>query len=153
VHVVSSLEASSPAALVVPAKQAAHTLLETYWLMAHKVAVQVAAASVPAVHEDVPETVYPEAHVGAQVDPDASVLVQVPTAPLVGAPDASHGLAAQVAAASVPVVHEDVPETVYPEAHVGWQVDPDASVLVQVPTAPLVGALGATHGHAVTVLV
>jgi hypothetical protein len=59
---------------------------------------QVAAVSMPVAHDDVPETVYPAAHVGAQVAPDASVLVQVPAKPLVGAPDASHGLAAQVAA-------------------------------------------------------
>jgi hypothetical protein len=103
-------------------------------------AAQVAAVSVPAVHEDVPETVCPETHVGWQVDPDASAPSQSPTAPLAGAVAASHESAAQVAAVSVPVVHEDVPETVYPAAHTGWQVLPDASVLVQVPAAPLGGA-------------
>jgi hypothetical protein len=116
-------------------------------------ALQVAAVSMPAEHNDVPEMVYPEAHVGAQVLPDASALVQSPTVPLVGAPDASHGLAAQVAAVSVPAEHEDVPEMVYPAAHVGWQVDPDASVPSQSPTAPLVGAVDASHGIAMTVLV
>ena len=38
--------------------------------------------------------------------------VQLPTAPLVGAAEASHGLSVQVAAVSVPVVQVDVPETV-----------------------------------------
>jgi hypothetical protein len=110
---------------------------------------QVAAVSVPIAHDDVPEAVYPALHVGLQVLPDASVLVQVPTAPLVGAVDASHVLGSQVAAISLPAaVHEDVPETVYPALHAGLQVLPDASVLVQVPAAPLAGAAAASHGLA-----
>jgi hypothetical protein len=50
-----------------------------------------------------------------------------------------------MAAVSVPAVHKDVPETVYPVSHVGWQVDPDSSALVQVPAPPFIGALGASH--------
>jgi hypothetical protein len=110
-------------------------------LVAHSsTSAQVAAVSVPALHDDGPETVYPEAHVGWQVLPDASVLVQSPAAPLRGAVAALHESAAQVAAVSVPVMHDDGPETVYPAAHTGWQVLPDGSVLVQVPAAPLGGA-------------
>ena len=37
------------------------------------------------------------------------------------------------------------PETVYPELHVGWHVDPLARVLVQSPTPPFVGATEAPH--------
>ena len=74
-------------------------------------AAHVAAVKVPAVHELVPETVYPESHVGWQVDPLAKELVHVPTTPLVGAVDASQ-LGTHVAAVSVPAVHELVPETV-----------------------------------------
>ena len=49
-----------------------------------------AAVSVPAVHELVPETVYPGSHVGWHVDPLARELVQSPTPPLAGGMDASH---------------------------------------------------------------
>ncbi len=37
----------------------------------------------------------------------------------VGAAEASHGCAEHVAAVSVPALHDDVPDTVYPELHVG----------------------------------
>ena len=37
------------------------------------------------------------------------------------------------------------PETVYPELHVGWHVDPLARVLVQSPTPPF--ACGAEASH------
>ena len=53
-------------------------------------ASHVAAVSVPAVHELVPDTVYPLLHVGWHVDPDANEFVHDPTPPLVGAVDASH---------------------------------------------------------------
>ena len=46
----------------------------------------------------------------------------------------------------MPAVHDDVPDTVYPESHVGWQVLPDANVAVQSPTAPLAGAALASQG-------
>ena len=52
----------------------------------------VAAVSVPAVHELVPDTVYPSSHVGWHVDPNASELVQSPTPPFKGAVDASQSL-------------------------------------------------------------
>mmetsp|Transcript_3951 Transcript_3951/g.13734 ORF Transcript_3951/g.13734 Transcript_3951/m.13734 type:complete len:110 (-) Transcript_3951:1700-2029(-) len=75
-------------------------------------AVHVAAVKVPAVHELVPENVYPELHVGWHVAPLARVLVQSPTAPFVGGVDASHELALHVAAVSVPALHELVLDTV-----------------------------------------
>ena len=78
-----------------------------------------AAVNVPKVHELIPDTVYPELHVGWHVEPLARELVQVPTLPFVGAADASHGFAEHVAAVNVPKVHELVPDTVYPELHVG----------------------------------
>jgi hypothetical protein len=78
-----------------------------------------AAVSVPAPHDDLPETVYPVLHVGEHVDPLAIELVQSPAPPFVGAAEASHGFAEHVAALSVPALHEDVPDTVYPELHVG----------------------------------
>ena len=62
--------------------------------------------------------------------------------PLEGAGDKVH-----VAAVSVPKEeHELVPETVYPDSHVGWQIKPLARELVQLPTPPLVGAVEASHG-------
>ena len=110
-------------------------------------AEHVAAVSVPRLQEDVPDTVYPESHVGWHVDPLARLIVQSPTPPFVGAADASHGrLAEHVAAVSVPRLQEDVPDTVYPESHVGWHVDPLARELVQSPTPPFVGAADASHG-------
>ena len=87
---------------------------------------------------------------GWQVDPLAKVLVHVPTSPLVGAVDASHGFAEHVAAVKVPALHELVPETVYPESQVGWHVKPLARELVHVPTAPLVGATDASQKGANT---
>ena len=56
------------------------------------VASHVAAVKVPALHELVPDTVYPLSHVGWHVDPDANELVQDPTPPLVGAVDASQSI-------------------------------------------------------------
>ena len=85
----------------------------------HEFAEHVAAVSVPALHEDVPDTVYPKLHVGWHVDPLAIELVHVPTPPFVGAVDVSQGFAEHVAAVSVPRLHEAVPETVYPLLHVG----------------------------------
>jgi hypothetical protein len=108
-------------------------------------AAHVAAVTVPALHVDAPETVYPSLHVGWHVDPLASELVQVPTPPCVGSADASHGLREHVAAVTVPKLHVDAPETVYPSLHVGWHVDPLASELVQVPTPPCVGSADASQ--------
>ena len=112
----------------------------------HGFAEHVAAVSVPALQDDVPDTVYPELHVGWHVEPLASELVQSPTPPFEGAVDASHGFAEHVAAVNVPSEHELVPETVYPESHVGWQVDPLAREPVQSPTPPFVGVEDALHG-------
>ena len=52
-------------------------------------------------------------------EPLAKEPVQSPAPPFVGAADASHGFAEHVAAVRVPAVQELVPETVYPESHVG----------------------------------
>ena len=111
-------------------------------------AEHVAAVSVPRLQEDVPDTVYPESHVGWHVDPLARELVQSPTPPFVGAADASQAFAEHVAAVSVPALHELVPDTVYPESHVGWHVDPLARELVQSPTPPFVGAADASQAFA-----
>ena len=114
----------------------------------HEFAEHVAAVNVPKEHELVPDTVYPELHVGWHVEPLASELVQSPAPPFVGAADASHGFAEHVAAVSVPALQDDVPDTVYPELHVGWHVDPLAREPVQSPTPPFVGAADASHGGA-----
>jgi hypothetical protein len=106
---------------------------------------QVAEVSVPALQDDVPDTVYPELHVGWQVDPLAREFVQSPAPPLVGAAEASHGFAEQVAEVSVPALQDDVPDTVYPELHVGWQVDPLAREFEQSPAPPFEGAPEASH--------
>jgi hypothetical protein len=111
----------------------------------HGFTEHVAAVSVPALHEDVPDTVYPELHVGWHVDPLARELEQSPAPPFAGAEDASHGFAEQVAAVTVPALHEDVPDTVYPELHAGWHVDPLPKELVHVPTPPFVGAVEASQ--------
>ena len=113
----------------------------SHWLRPH-----VAAVSVPRVHEDEPDTAYPESHVGWHVVPLASEQVQSPAPPFEGAADASHGFGEQVAAVSVPLLHDEVPDTVYPVAHVGWHVAPHASAFVHVPTPPFVGAADASHG-------
>ena len=111
----------------------------------HEFAEHVAAVNVPKEHELVPDTVYPELHVGWHVEPLASELVQSPTPPFAGGEEASHGFKEHVAAVSVPAVQELVPETMYPELHVGWHVDPLARTSVQSPTAPFVGAVDASQ--------
>jgi hypothetical protein len=50
-----------------------------------------------------------------------------------------------VAVVSVPALQDDVPDTVYPELHVGWQVDPLAREFVQSPAPPFVGGAEASH--------
>ena len=56
-----------------------------------------------------------------------------------------HEFAEHVAAVRVPALQDDVPDTVYPELHVGWQVDPGVRELVQSPAPPFVGAVDASH--------
>ena len=57
------------------------------------------------------------------------------------------GETAHVAAVSVPTEEQElVPETVYPDSHVGWHIKPLARELVQLPTPPFVGAVDASHG-------
>jgi hypothetical protein len=53
--------------------------------------------------------------------------------------------AVHVAAVSTLSVHDVAPDTVYPESHSGWHVEPLARVSVQVPAAPLVGGTAASH--------
>ena len=55
---------------------------------------------------------------------------------------------AQVAAVNIPVTQELVPDTVYPELHVGEQVAPLTRVAVQSPPPPFVGAAEASQGSA-----
>ena len=65
-----------------------------------------------------------------------------------GGAGGGEGETAHVAAVSVPTEeHELVPDTVYPESHVGWHVEPLARELVQLPPPPLVGAMEASHGR------
>ena len=116
---------------------------------AQGLALHVAAASVPVVQLDVPETVYPALHVGRHEAPDTRLDGQLPFAPFAGAALASHGFGRHVAAVSVPREHELVPETVYPALHVGRHEAPDASAAVQLPFAPFAGAALASHGFAV----
>ena len=85
----------------------------------HEFAEHVAAVKVPVLQELVPDTVYPELHVGWHVEPLASALVQSPAPPSVGAVDASHGFGEHVALVSTRFKHNDVPETVYPASHSG----------------------------------
>ena len=59
--------------------------------------------------------------------------------------EAVQEFAEHAAAVNVPKEHELVPETVYPESHAGWHVDPLARELVQVPKPPFVGAVEASH--------
>ena len=121
-HVVSIPDASSPpSALVVPAGHEIHALSLTRWFVEHSTFEHVAAVNVPALHDDVPDTVYPGLHVGCHVDQLARELVQSPAPPFVGAAEALQGFVAHVAAVSVPALHDDVPDTVYPELHVKFQ--------------------------------
>ena len=67
---------------------------------------------------------------------------------MVESEEAMHEFAEHVAAVNVPREHELEPDTVYPELHVGWHVDPLARELVQSPAPPFVGAADASHGFA-----
>ena len=69
---------------------------------------------VPALHDLVPERVYPLLQVGVHDDPCARVEVQPdPATPFDIAPDASHGSGLHTAVSvSVPAVHDLVPERV-----------------------------------------
>ena len=85
-------------------------------------------------------------HVGLHDAPDARLAGQSPLPPLLGAALASQGFGLHVAAASVPVVQLDWPDTVYPALHVGLHDAPDARLAGQSPFAPLVGAALASQG-------
>ena len=55
------------------------------------------------------------------------------------------GAIVQFAAVSTLSVHDVAPDTVYPESHVGWHVEPLGRVSVQSPAAPLAGGTAASH--------
>ena len=55
------------------------------------------------------------------------------------------GAIVQFAAVSTLSVHDVAPDTVYPELHVGWHVEPLGRVSVQSPTAPFAGGTAASH--------
>jgi hypothetical protein len=99
------------------------------------------------VQLDFPDNVYPILHVGSHFDPDASFAVQSPLSrPFVGMADASHDFGMHVAAVNSPAKQLDGPDTVYPALQVGWHVDPDTRLFVQLPLSPFVGAVDASHG-------
>ena len=77
-----------------------------------KIHAHVAAESVPALHVGVSARTYPLLHVGLHDEPLASELVQLPTPPLVGAVDASHGFGLHVAEVSFLSRQDDVPASV-----------------------------------------
>ena len=113
----------------------------------HGFAEQVAEVRVPALQDDVPDTVYPELHVGWHVEPLARELVQPPAPPFVGAADASHEFPLHIAVlVRVPALHDLCPDKVYPESHVGEHDAPCARVEVQAePGAPLAMAPDASQ--------
>jgi hypothetical protein len=59
--------------------------------------------------------------------------------------DGGEGVTVQFAAVSTLSVHDVVPETVYPESHSGWHVEPLTRVSVQSPAAPFAGGTAASH--------
>ena len=59
--------------------------------------------------------------------------------------DDGEGVTVQFAAVSTLSMHDVAPDTVYPELHVGWHVEPLARELVQLPAPPFVGAAGTSH--------
>eukprot|EP01045_Picozoa_sp_COSAG04_P054315 COSAG04_NODE_24204_length_325_cov_0.991150_1_plen_76_part_10 len=71
--------------------------------------------------------------------------------PFTGAVEASHEFGLHVAAVSTPFMHDVLPDTVYPDLQVGEQVEPEASVAVQVPLAPFAGAADASQEFALHV--
>ena len=55
------------------------------------------------------------------------------------------GAIVQFAAVSTLSVHDVAPDTVYPELHVGWHVEPLRRVSVQLLAAPFAGGTAASH--------
>jgi hypothetical protein len=66
--------------------------------------------------------------------------------PFAGLVDASHGSGLHIAAVNFPAEQLDVPDTVYPSLHVGWHVNPDARLDVQLALFPFAGGADASHG-------
>ena len=101
--------------------------------------VEATQAAVEAEQIVGPVTSYPGLHVGWHDEFTASVLVHVPTAPLVGASTVQFP---HVAAVSWPVSEQLVgPEAAYPWLHAGWHRVPGARLLMHVPKFPLMGAV------------
>ena len=70
----------------------------------------------------------------------------MPRPPFSIAVAALQGFPTHVAAVNKPPKQLDTPDTVYPEVHVGWHVDPLATAAVHVPRPPFVGAVNALQG-------
>ena len=87
------------------------------------------------------------AQAGWHIDPEARVDVQSPAPSFAGALLASHGFAWRVAAAGTPAAQEE-PLALYPVAHLGRHVDPQAKLGVQPPAPPFAGALLVSRGSA-----
>jgi len=85
-----------------------------------------------------PLTVYPVLQVGKQTEPEARLLLQFPRKPFVGAPTEVQFCPTHVAAVKTPAKQDVGPLTVYPLAHVLRQLEPEASVEVQLPMLPVV---------------
>jgi len=99
--------------------------------------VQVTVLAVPAMQAIVPLITYPLLQVGTHVEPESSLLPQFPRVPFAGA-DTWHAAALHVAAVKTPAKQDVGPLTVYPLAHVLRQLEPEASVEVQLPMLPVV---------------
>jgi len=84
-------------------------------------------------------------HSGWHDNPLDRVEVQLPTRPLDGATDASHGSGRHSAAVRLPSKQLDTPDAVYPVLHSGWHDDPLDRVEAQSPTRPFDGATDASH--------
>ena len=104
--------------------------------------ISVGEAGVDAVSQLVP--LYPASHPVHVHDPVVPPMVpplmqyKLPSEPsLLGSVETVHKFGEHVALVNTRFKHEDVPETVYPVLHVGWQEDPLTRVSVQAPAAPL----------------
>ena len=100
----------------------------------------VAEVKTPPAHEVAPDAANPSSQLGAHDDSDASSPVHSPSPPFVGGEGFAHAAPTHVADKNSPPEHIDGPDAAYPESHVGWHVDPDASCEPHVPRAPNAGA-------------
>jgi hypothetical protein len=105
------------------------------------------SVSAPALHDRLPDIVYPLSHVGVHELPLARLDAHVPKPPLAGAVT-MHGFAPHATVSvSVPAEHDRLPDIVYPLLHVGVHELPLARLDAHVPNAPLAGAVN-VHGFA-----